>query len=37
MKKIHIALTSEDITIPGVIIAFIAGCLTATIFWYFIS
>jgi len=37
MKKIQSALTNENrVSIPGLILAFIAGCFAATLFWYFI-
>jgi len=37
MKKIHAALNNENpATIQGVVLAFVAGCLAAILFWYFI-
>jgi len=38
MKKIQAVLLRNEnhISIPGVVVAFIAGCLAATMFWYFI-
>jgi len=38
MKKIQAVLLRNEnpVSIPGVILAFIAGCLAATMFWYFI-
>ena len=37
MKQIHTPLTHKiPVSIPGLILSFIAGCLAATIFWYFI-
>jgi len=38
MKKIQAVLLRHEnhFSIPGVVLAFIAGCLTATTFWYFI-
>jgi hypothetical protein len=37
MKKIHTAFTNEKpVSIPGLVLAFIAGCLSATLLWYFI-
>ena len=37
MKKIHaVPLHEKPVSIPGLILAFIAGCLSATLFWYFI-
>lgn len=38
MKKIQAVLLKNEnhISIPGVILAFIGGCLAATMFWYFI-
>jgi hypothetical protein len=37
MKRIHAALKNENhLSMPGLILAFVAGCLTATLFWYFI-
>jgi hypothetical protein len=37
MKKFLTALRNENtVSIPGLILAFIAGCLSAVAFWYFI-
>lgn len=37
MKRIQAALKHENhLSVPGLILAFIAGCFTATLFWYFI-
>jgi hypothetical protein len=38
MKKIQAILRRNEnaIFIPGLVLAFIAGCLVATIFWYLI-
>jgi hypothetical protein len=38
MKKIQAVLLRHEnhLTVPGVVLAFIAGCLTATMCWYFI-
>jgi hypothetical protein len=37
MKKIQAALKHDDhVSIPGVLLAFVAGCFTATMCWYFL-
>jgi hypothetical protein len=37
MQQIHTSLTDKrPVSIPGLILSFIAGCLAAAIFWYFL-
>jgi len=37
MKKIHAALTAENkASLAGLAIAFIAGCISAVLFWHLI-
>jgi len=37
MKKIQSTLSNENhVSIQGLLLAFLAGCLAATLFWYFI-